>query len=115
MSELTKNFVKGHLWECANCLKLNSVPNSHTQFLRPSMEFLSSFKAFNYLLDIGNGYIGVLGHPGLFLGRFYSSKLLVFPVLGHKKVLVFMNINSMIFFREEDRVSFTPRSMTTFA
>ena len=85
MSELTKNIVKGHLWECANCLKLNSVPNSHTQFLRPSMEFLSSFKAFNYLLDIGNGYIGVLGHPGLFLGRFYSSKLLVFPVLGHEE------------------------------
>ena len=25
------------------------------------------------------------GQGGLFLGRFYSSKLLAFPVLGHKK------------------------------
>ena len=28
------------------------------------------------------------GQGGLFLGRFYSSKWLAFPVLGHKKVLV---------------------------
>ena len=27
---------------------------------------------------------------GLFLGRFYFSKWLTFPVLGHKKVLVYM-------------------------
>ena len=29
------------------------------------------------------------GWGGLFLGRFYFSKWLTFPVLGHKKVLVF--------------------------
>ena len=30
------------------------------------------------------------GPGGLFLGRFYFSKWLTFPVLGHKKVLVLL-------------------------
>ena len=36
------------------------------------------------------------GRGGLLLGRFYFSKWLTFPVLGHKKVRVFMIVKYQV-------------------